>query len=45
MIRHIRIFLNKDPAVKAFARQTLPTLKAHLAAIKAVESQLKDVAK
>jgi putative membrane protein len=35
----------KDPAVKAFAQQTLPTLKAHLAAIKAIDSQLKDTTK
>src|SRR5882757_5221459 len=35
----------KDPAVKAFAQQTLPTLKAHLAAIKAIDSQLKDITK
>lgn len=31
----------KDPAVKAFAQQTLPTLKAHLAKIKAIDSQFK----
>ena len=35
----------KDPAVKAFAQQTLPTLKAHLEAIKAIDSQLKDITK
>jgi len=32
----------KDPDVKAFARQTLPTLKEHLAMIKAIDRQLKD---
>jgi putative membrane protein len=35
----------KDPAVRAFAQQMLPTLKEHLAAIKAIDSQLKDTAK
>ena len=30
----------KDPDVKAFAQQMLPSLKAHLAAIKAIEKQL-----
>jgi putative membrane protein len=35
----------KDPDVKAFAQQMLPTLKAHLAAIQAIDSQLKDTAK
>jgi putative membrane protein len=30
----------KDPEVRAFARQTLPTLKAHLATIKAIDKQL-----
>lgn len=31
----------KDSAVRAWARQTLPTLKAHLAAITAIEKQLR----
>lgn len=35
----------KDQDVKAFAQQTLPTLKAHLAAIEAIDKQLKDSAK
>jgi putative membrane protein len=35
----------KDPAVKGFARQMLPTLKAHLTAIKDINSQLKETAK
>lgn len=35
----------KDPAVKAFAAQMLPTLKAHLARIKAIDSQLAEPAK
>lgn len=30
----------KDPAVKAFAKQLLPRLKAHLAAIKAIDEKL-----
>jgi len=30
----------KDPDVRAFAQQTLPTLKEHLAAIKAIEKHL-----
>jgi len=30
----------KDPDVKAFAKQLLPTLKAHLAAIKAIDEKL-----
>jgi len=34
----------KDPGVKAFAQQTLPTLKFHLAAIENIEKQL-DMAK
>jgi putative membrane protein len=33
----------KDPAVKAFAAQMLPTLKAHLAAIKALDKKYKDL--
>ena len=32
----------KDPAVKAFAQQQLPTLKAHLAAVKALDEKIKD---
>jgi putative membrane protein len=32
----------KDPDVKAFAQQTLPTLRAHLAAVKALDEKLKD---
>jgi putative membrane protein len=35
----------KDPDVRAFAQQTLPTLKAHLAAIRAIDSQLKKLSK
>jgi putative membrane protein len=35
----------KDPAVKAFAQQMLPTLKHHLAEIKAIEEQIKQAAK
>jgi putative membrane protein len=35
----------KDPQVKAFAIQTLPILKQHLASIKAIDSQIKDAAK
>ena len=31
----------KDPAVKAFAQKMLPTLKSHLAMIKAIDEQLK----
>lgn len=34
----------KDPAVKAFAQEMLPTLKAHLAAIKAIDAQLNQAA-
>jgi putative membrane protein len=34
----------KDPAVKAFAQQMLPTLKAHLAEIKAIDEKIKDQA-
>jgi len=30
----------KDPDVRAFAQQTLPTLKAHLAAITAIDKQI-----
>lgn len=30
----------KDPGVKAFAQKLLPTLKAHLAAIKAIDEKL-----
>jgi putative membrane protein len=32
----------KDPAVRAFAQQTLPTLKAHLEAIKAIDEKIKN---
>ncbi len=32
----------KDPDVKAFARQTLPTLKDHLAAISAIDQNMKN---
>lgn len=35
----------KDPAVKAFAAQLLPTLKAHLSRIKAIDSQFAEPAK
>lgn len=35
----------KDPAVKVFAQQLLPTLKAHLAKIKAIDNQFKEPAK
>jgi putative membrane protein len=31
----------KDPQVRAFAQQMLPTLKAHLASIKAIDKQIK----
>ena len=34
----------KDPDVKAFAQQTLPTLKAHLAAVKALDEKYKQLA-
>ncbi len=34
----------KDPQVKAFAQQMLPTLKAHLAAIKALDDKYKNLA-
>ncbi len=34
----------KYPAVKAFAQQTLPILKEHLAAITAIDNTIKDVA-
>lgn len=33
----------KDPMVKAFAQQMLPTLKAHLAAIKALDEKYKNL--
>ncbi len=32
----------KDPAVKAFAQQALPILKAHLSAIVAIDDSMKD---
>jgi putative membrane protein len=35
----------KDPAVKAFAQQMLPTLKAHLQKIKAIDKALNETAK
>lgn len=35
----------KDPAVKAFAQQMLPTLKQHLEEIKAIDEKLKAAAK
>jgi putative membrane protein len=35
----------KNLSVKAFAQQTLPVLKQHLAAITALDSELKDTAK
>jgi putative membrane protein len=35
----------KDPVVRAFAQQTLPTLKAHLAAIMSIEKQLNTASK
>lgn len=34
----------KDPVVKAFAQQMLPTLKAHLEAVKALDEKYKDLA-
>jgi putative membrane protein len=34
----------RDPDVRAFAQQTLPTLKAHLAAIKAINEKYKNLA-
>jgi putative membrane protein len=34
----------KDPDVKAFARQTLPVVKEHLASITAIENNMKDMA-
>ena len=33
----------KDPAVKAYAQQMLPTLKAHLATIRALDEKYKDL--
>lgn len=33
----------KDPDVKAFAKQMLPTLKAHLEAIRAIDEKYKDL--
>src|ERR1700744_2152405 len=35
----------KDPDVRLFAQQTLPTLKAHLKEIKAIDGKLMDTAK
>jgi putative membrane protein len=35
----------KNPAVKAFAKQMLPTLKAHLAAITALDKQINSIYK
>ncbi|RYE19488.1 MAG: DUF4142 domain-containing protein, partial [Sphingobacteriaceae bacterium] len=35
----------KDPNVKAFATQTLPVLKDHLAKVTALDNQIKDAAK
>ena len=35
----------KNPLVKAFAQKALPTLKAHLTAVTAIDKQLKEVAK
>lgn len=35
----------KDPAVKAFAAQTLPVLKGHLAAVTTLDNQIKEVAR
>jgi putative membrane protein len=32
----------KDPDVRAFAQKTLPTIKMHLAAIKAIDEKIKD---
>ncbi len=37
--------IGKDPDVKAFAQKTLPNLKMHLQMIKAIDDQIKDVAK
>jgi len=34
----------KDPQLKAFAQQMLPTLKEHLAAVKALDEKYKDLA-
>lgn len=34
----------KDPVVKAFAQQTLPVLKDHLAAITTIDNNMKDAA-
>lgn len=34
----------KDPAVRAFAQQTLPVIKGHLAAITAIDNTIKDAA-
>ncbi len=34
----------KDPVVRSFAEQTLPTLKAHLAAINALDVKYKNLA-
>jgi putative membrane protein len=35
----------KDPDVKAFARQMLPTLKHHLEQIKNIDARVKDIAR
>jgi putative membrane protein len=35
----------KDPDIRAFTQQTLPTLKKHLSTIKTIDKQLKDTAK
>ena len=37
------VITGKDPVVKAFAQQMLPMLKAHLAAIEALDEKYKDL--
>ena len=38
------VLTGKDPDVKSFAQQTLPVLKEHLTAIKAIDDNRKDQA-